>query len=61
VDKESEVRSSQLSVGKVLNDVVGCINVYLLQKYIKCSISLVIKQRIKDRYVLKFKMIITNL
>lgn len=56
-----KVKLPQSSVSKVLNEVVDCINVYLLQKYMKFPTSPVIRQRIKDWYVLKFEMIITNL
>jgi len=50
VGKETNIGLSQPSVSRVLNEVIDCINLHLLQKYIKFPTSPAEKQKIKDWY-----------
>lgn len=58
VGNENSVSLSQPSVSKVLNEVIDCINLHLLQKYIKFPTSPVEKQIISDWYGFKYSRII---
>ncbi|XP_022165318.1 putative nuclease HARBI1, partial [Myzus persicae] len=54
VGKETNIGLSQPSVSRVLNEVIDCINLHLLQKYIKFPTSPAEKQKIKDWFRTRF-------